>query len=584
MSLSTPRRAVGLLAVASIFLAACGQAATPSPTAAPARPTEAPKPAAASPTAPPAEAPQPAAGATTSGALVRAELGSLAKTLHPYPDDSSYTSSWADVAALIWGGGPGGFGHGSLIMFDWDKLEYVPGLARAMPRVSNSGRTYSFTLRDDIRWSDGSPVTVDDFLFAWENASQKENAYVQLDLLEEVESYRALDRSTIEVTLRQPKPGDVGLGIANVITPVPKKVWQGKPWNDPTANPEILNPSVVLGPYKIQEFKIAERAVLTAIDTYFWGKPKIPRIELVPAGQPTVTFEMLRSGRANWVPSLPPALFKEAKTDPSLTTFNWTAANSGYRLLQFNLKRPIFQDRAFREALARVLNRADMIDLAEDGLGDAQYSFIGPANTKWVNPNVEKYDFDMARAKELLEQAGYRTQGGKLLGKDGQPVRIQVVYPTTSQPRAKAATYMQQQYKELGIELEVKGLDFNAYTDQVSKRQDFDIAFGSYGGGDLDPDLASKAQLITDGQQNRQGYSNPRVDELFRQGQNEMDAAKRKQIYDELQRLVADDLPSFYLYTFQSPSAASAKVQGMQPTKGDRLYYNDATMAWTVAQ
>ncbi len=588
MRLSTLGRPASLLAAATMIVAACAPAAPASPPQAPAQPAASAAPAASPATAAPAAA-SPAAqaassGSSASGALVRAELGSLAKTLHPYPDDSSYTSTWTDIAALIWGGGPGGFGHGGLIMFNWDKLQYEPGMAKDLPKVSNGGKTYTFTLRDDVKWSDGSPVTVDDFLFAWENASKKENAWVGWDQTQDVESFKAPDKSTIEVTLKQAKPGDVGLGLANLISPVPSKVWKGKPWNDPTANPEILTPSVVMGPYKIQEFKIAERAVLTAIDTYFYGKPKIQRIEFVPAGQPTVVFEMLRSGKANWVPQLPPALFKDAKADPNINAFNWTAANAGYRLLQFNLARPVFKDKAFREALSRSLNRADMIDVAEEGLGTAQYSFITPANTKWTNPNVEKYDFDVAKAKQLLEQAGYKKQGDKLIGKDGQPVKIQVIYPTTSSPRAKIATYMQQQYKDLGIELEVKGVDFNAYTDTVSKRQDFDIALGSYGGGDIDPDLSSKAQLISDGQQNRQTYGNPKVDDLFKQGQNELDEAKRKQIYNDIQKLVADDLPSFYLYSYQSPTAASKKVQGMTPTKGDRLYYNDATLAWSVAQ
>jgi peptide/nickel transport system substrate-binding protein len=566
-----------------MVLAACSQPTTTStaPTA-PASTTSAAKPTAAA-GAPTAAVATAAAGPTvasssgsTSGALVIAEIANLSKTLHPYPSDESYDQGWTDAAALIW--------SGALIDFDWNTLEYVPGMATAMPAISNNGKTFTFTLRDDLKWSDGSPITVEDFTYAWDQASQEENAWVEWDQTGEIDSYKALDAKTIEVTLKETKPTDVALGLADLITPVPSKVWKGKSWTDPSANPEILKPTVVLGPYKVQSFDITSRGVFVPVDTFFKGKPVIPRIEMVPYQQPTLVLDAVKNGSANFAIRIPPSLWKDAKADPNLNALTWTAANAGYRLLQYNLNRPILQDKNMREALARAINRADVVDLAEEGLATPQFSFLTPANTKWANPNVEHYDFDMTKAKQLLQSAGYTLQNGTLMDKSGQPVHLQVVYPTSSQPRAKIATYMQQQYRELGIDLEVKGLDFNAFTDQVSARRDFDLALGSYGGGSLDPDLGSKAQFITNGQSNVTGYTNTRIDDLFKQGQNELDGAKRKQIYDEIQQIVANDLPSFYIDSYQSPSAPSKKVQGIVPSKGSELYYNDAVMAWSVQQ
>jgi len=171
-----------------------------------------------------------------------------------------------------------------------------------------------------------------------------------------------------------------------------------------------------------------------------------------------------------------------------------------------------------------------------------------------------------------------------LIGKDGQPVKLQVLYPTSSAPRGKIATYLQQQYKQLGIEVDVKGLDFNAYTDQVQHQKDFDISLATYGGGSLDPELGPRAQLITGGQQNVTGYSNSQVDDLFKQGANELDDAKRKQIYDQVQTLVNADLPSHYLYALKAFSPVSKKISGVVAHKGDRLDYNNALLAWSVAQ
>jgi peptide/nickel transport system substrate-binding protein len=592
-----PWRGTAALASFSLFVAACSSTGPSAPAAtapaaqptAPTAATSAAQPAApAASTAAPAGAPAatsaPAAAGSGSGTgqpLVVASLANLSKTLHPFPDAASYTQSWIDTAILLWGGGDG---MGGLLRFDWDTLEYRPAMATDMPKISADGKTYTFTLRNDLKWSDGSPITVDDFQFAWDNASKKENDFVNLDQLEEIASFRTPDSSTIEITLNEQKARDVALGTVSVIGPIPKKVWENKPWNDPAANPEILNPSVVLGPFKVQEFKIAEQGVFVPVPTYPGGQSRLSRVEILPSQQPTVAYESLKSGRANYAPNIPPAQYQEAKSNPALNMTEWTAANASYRALEFNTTRPFLKDKRVREALSRAVSREDALDVAEGGLGTPQYSFIQPTNTKWSNSNVEKYDLDMNRAKQLLQDAGYQLQSGNLVGADGQSIKLQVLFPTSSAPRAKIATYLQQQYKQLGIDVEVKGLDFNAFTDQVSKNRDFDISLATYGGGSLDPELGPRAQLITGGQQNVTGYSNPQVDELFRQGSTELDDARRKQIYDQVQQLVNAELPSHYLYAVEAFSPASKKVQGIVAKKGDRLDYNDALLSWSVAQ
>jgi peptide/nickel transport system substrate-binding protein len=144
------------------------------------------------------------------------------------------------------------------------------------------------------------------------------------------------------------------------------------------------------------------------------------------------------------------------------------------------------------------------------------------------------------------------------------------------------AEYLQRQYAQLGIEVELRGLDFAAYTDAVQNRHDFDISLAAWGGGSLDPDLGPKSQLIQNGQQNVTGYANPQVDELFAQAAVEMDEARRRQLYDQIQSLVNADLPVHYLYALKSVDVFSNKVQGVVPRKGDRLDANDALLAWSV--
>src|SRR6266567_8479157 len=417
------RRLIGSGAV-GLLLAACTPAPPPVvPTLVPVAPVSTSGPTSAptvnvvqAPTAAPAPSPPPTSTPAAGAGLVEAALGNLSKTLHPYPDSASYTQPWIYASALIWGGADGG---GGLLAFDWDALDYRPALASALPKVSADGKTFTFTLRADLKWSDGTPITVEDFQFAYDQASREDNRYVQLDLIQDIATFRTPDARTIEIALKDAKPRDVALGIVNIVGPVPKNRWNGKSWTDAATNPEILNPSVVLGPFKVQEFRLAEHGLFTPVDTYFVGKPKVPSVEILANQQPTVAYESLKSGRANWVHSLPPAQYQDAKANPGLNVVEWTAANAAYRTIEFNLARPILSDKRVRQALAYAISRADLLDVAEQGLALSQFSFVPPTNTRWVNASVEHYAFDLAHAQSLLAEAGYVLRNGQLVGKDG---------------------------------------------------------------------------------------------------------------------------------------------------------------------
>lgn len=159
-----------------------------------------------------------------------------------------------------------------------------------------------------------------------------------------------------------------------------------------------------------------------------------------------------------------------------------------------------------------------------------------------------------------------------------------VAFPTSSNPRKLIATYLQQQLQQLGIAINVDGKEFNAYLDQVVKKKDFDISLGASGGGFPDPD-GFKSNAITDGTQNNPGYTNPKVDELFKQGAVETDATKRKAIYDQAQQILSDDTPYFFLWNLNSFELFSKKVQGVAPGfKGAyHGFTNDDLTRWYTA-
>jgi len=585
-----PRRAFIALLLAPAVVA-CGAPTATAPTAPPAnqtaetaKPAGAPSPAAANPAttgqsagaspAPAAGQPAPSAAGPAGGTLTIASIGPMPPHLHPYPDSATYSDTWSTLAGYVWGGG--------LLEFDATNLEYKP-YAASEYAVSPDGRTFTFKLRDGLKWSDGQPITVEDYLFAFQEASKEENDFVSLEELLRIESFTAPDPRTLVVTLRETLARDVATGAASVVSPVPRHVWQGKSWLDPVANPEIQKPTVTSGAFVLASWSTAEGATFERNPNWFKGASNVERIVYRPGQQPTVAYELLRSGQAQWAPAIPPAQYTEAKQNPTLTMYEWSPANGVYRLLEFNTTREALKDKRVREALARALSRDDMIQVGENTLGQPQYTFLNPNNTRWYNPDVEKYDFDLARAKALLQEAGLRLEGSRLLGADGQQLKLQVMYPVTSNPRQKIATYMQQQYRQLGIELEVRGLDANAYFEEVQK-MNYDLSLGTWGGGSIDPDLSSKAQYLGRGQQNRTGFNSERVNGLFQQGAVELDDAKRKQIYFEIQKVVNEELPSFFMHSALSFSPMAKSVTGVQPTRMDGLDVNDAITRWAIAR
>ncbi len=497
------------------------------------------------------------------GTLRMATLSALPRVLHPYPATEHQTTPRRNAATLL---------YANLIDVDWDKLDYEAdprrSMAKALPTVSADGRTYTFALRDDLKWSDGKPITADDFLYSFEQANKKESNFVGLSDLDRIEAFKTPTPGTIEITLKQALARPLALAIfEDRIRPVPKHIWEGRPWYDPDGNPEILRPTVVNGPFILQEAD-AERQVYVR-NPNWWGKqPNLGQVVMI-AASPNTVAELLRTGQVEWVESVPPAQYADLKSLPDVNAIEMSGAIGTYRVLQFNLRRPLLDNRAVREALVRAINRDDLIQF-EDDLAAPQFSLYPQSNARWVNPNVEKYQFEVNAARRLLEQAGMRLDGSTLRDPAGQPVNFEILWPTSSQPRGKMAAYLQQQWRQLGIDATVTGIEFNAFTDRVQRQYDFDVAIGSFSSVTFDADNALN-HVTTNGTQNATGYSNPRVDELFERGAAEQDEQKRKAIYDEIQQVVIQDLPVYYMVTTKDPTAFNKRVRGVSPLKGGHI-------------
>jgi peptide/nickel transport system substrate-binding protein len=504
----------------------------------------------------------------------------LASTLHPYPNNVAYTASWQDVATYLF--------SSTLLDYDPFNLRWRYGAAEKL-EISQDNLTFTFTIRPGMKFSDGSAITAEDYVYPVEQATKEDkdnpdNNFVSIDNFQKIESFTAPNANTVVCKLKAQLPTNLALSYCGANSPVKKSLWSQYPFYDSQKNPEILKPTVVSGPYKLKSYNLDEKIVLEANTNYYKGEGNYATITFLPAAQPTNAYESVKAGQNNYADDISPSQYNEAKGNTNINFFEWASANGTYRYIEFNLGRAPFNDIAMRKAIAHAIDRQALLKAADNGLGALSNSFIQAADKTFYNPNVTNYNFDLNKAKQILKDAGYVQEGDTLKDKTGKAVEFTVVFPTSSNPRKLQATYLQQQMKQLGIKVNVDGQEFNAYVAKVNA-QDYDVSLGASGGGiPPDPD-GTKAYFITKekgGTQNRKGYSNAKIDELFTKAGTEPQLAKRAEYYKEIQQILSDDLPVVFLYTLIDYSVTTKDVNGAKNNALDRMYYDEQISTWSV--
>ena len=526
-------------------------APTAAPTAAPAIPTQGPLPAApAAATA----APKPAAStaAPKAGGSMTAAAAGDAVMIHPYLSTDTASRSYE---GLVYGGG--------LWSYNPRTLEPEPDAATSW-RMSDDRLAYTFTLRDDLFWSDGAPMTSADYKWTFDQAMKPENKYPYISNLQLIASYEAPDPRTIIVTMKEPVV--VGLEAVDAVSPLPKHIWETLDWSDPSKNPQIMAPTVSSGPYILKEWIKDDHATFVANDRYLQGRPSIETftVRIVPSQE--VAFQMLKSGEVDYA-GFTPDNYPEAKGLSNVTVYEWWPAAASWSYLGFNHRRPWLQDANVRRALAHAIDRDAIAQYVMNGLARPTYSIFPPSS--WVyNENVPKYEHNPDTAKALLDQAGWTAGAGGVRQKDGQQLKLRLLFgPNTSKVRERIATVAQQAWGDLGIAVEVQGMEWGTYLSTLkSEPYDWDVSVLGWS-STLEPHWMNqiwREDSIPD--LNAVAYVNKRVEQLFGEGVREFDRDKRKQVYQEIQQIISTDAPYVFLTTDLSYVGVNSRIGGIEPT------------------
>jgi peptide/nickel transport system substrate-binding protein len=467
------------------------------------------------------------------GALVIA-LGDNIRTIDPIGSPSVDAAS-ERVRSLMFN---------SLVKKD-EKFDYVGELASDI-KLSADNTTYTFTLRDGVKFHDGRPFTsadakyTVDLVFAstfaksasfYEGTGDSRKSYIK--------SVEAPDPKTLVITTVKPWTGLLPNLVPVAMIPANGYATQ-------------KDHPIGTGPFKFVSYDSSQQVLDLQANTEYWdGAPHVPAVRVRVISDTNALQAELQSGRVDIAPlptSLSPDAVKLLGQNPKLQVMQFTGSN--LNLLTLNCSQPPLNDVRVRQALAHAIDREGMIrDLL---LGQAKIADSILPEESWAYSPGQKYSFDPAAAKKLLDDAGFKDPDG-----DGPQMRFAkpVVFKVSgSSVSAKNYAGVIQNYlKEVGVPVTIETAELNTLFDEL-RRGNFQIFYGQWVGGNQDPifykDLFATSEIPTEtrASRNRSRYSNKELDALIEEAINTFDRTRGRELYTRVQEIISRDVPVITLW------------------------------------
>lgn len=486
---------------------------------------------------------------------------------------------------------------GSMVGYDPRSSEFVPDLAKSW-EVAHDNRSYTFHLREGVRWSDGTPFTADDVIFTFDAilAEKKDpetgemlpkypsRYYKQYHINGEKLRYTKIDDHTVRFdlpTVYAPFIYDISLPI------LPKHKLHDsfndgsflKQWSTQTAieRPEEI---VGLGPFIIHSYRPGERLVLKP-NPHYWKAdrdgqrlPYLDYLVLKFVAESNTAVAHFATGKSDaaaigaddyaWVKKAAETYdFSIYDRGPSASVnFFWFNQHPGSNEAGEPFLPPHkfrwFTDKRFRQAVQYGTNRQGIINAILFGKGEPLTSIIPPAQGKWHNPDLPRYHYDSEKARELLREAGFRwREDGQMEDSEGIPVAFTLLLVESATSDTIGITFVENM-KALGMKVNMERTDFATLLRRTDDTFNYDITMLGWGSSSAAYDPSgSKALYLSSGQYHQwnPNQSEPateweaRIDELIGLQERTLDMEKRIAYMHEVQAILAEQLPLLYGFT-----------------------------------
>jgi ABC-type transport system substrate-binding protein len=435
----------------------------------------------------------------------------------------------------------------SLVQRD-DKMNLVPDLAASW-QVPDP-RTYIFHLRREVRFHNGQRLEAADVKYTFDSLLSGAVPSPKRGSFALVERVDAPDDATVIFHLREPSASFLWDLSRPAIGIVPRPGTPGG-----AANPAIH--PIGTGPFRFVRAVQDEEVVLERNPDYFAAPPSIDRVRFRVVPDETTRALELRKGSADLaLNSLTPDTVAALARAPGLVVQDEPGTHLAY--IAFNLDDPILRHRRVRQALAYATGRKTLIEYLLRGEARLASSLL-PPNHWAYDPNLPQYDYDPAHARRLLDEAGYPA------GADGARFHLTLKTSTDASTRLLAAA-LQDEWRRVGVTLELRPLEFGSFYGDITHGS-FQLYTLRWIGANNDPEIY---RYVFDSREfppagaNRGHYRNARLDALLDQARATLDFEKRRALYQQVQEIVANDLPYITLWYTDNVLVHRARVTNVR--------------------
>ncbi|MGC8766132.1 MAG: peptide-binding protein [Brevinematia bacterium] len=473
-------------------------------------------------------------------------------------------------------------------LFEIDKnLNFIPKIVESFS-VSPDSKTFIFKLKKNAKWQDGTPITSDDIIFTFSMITNPiSKAFNKVAQYKDVKEVSKIDDYTFKVEYKTPYAPALE---SWAMTPIPKHIFEKEDFQNSKYNTYPIGS----GPYFVKKFMPGQYIILEKVTNY-WDKgkePKISKIVFKIIKDPTVEFNALKVGETDlagirpidWVSKTEEEWFKSRFNKFKYYTLNISQ-------IALNLKDEILSDKQVRKALAHSINKEEIRENIYYNLAEP-LSGPFPPNSWAFNPNVKDYEYSLEKAKEYLEKSGWkdidndgiREKKLKITNAKGEEIKVnkkltlELIIPQGSETGIKISEILKEDLKKVGIDLNIRVLEWSLVTKSIDSKSFQMVMFGWSLSIDPDPyDIWHSSQIRSG--LNYVSYSNSQVDKLCEEGRKIFDREKRKKIYEQIHKIINDDLPYLFLFSRASLVGASKRIEGIDPSTAG-IYWN--FNSWTL--
>ncbi|QWG61741.1 ABC transporter substrate-binding protein [Bacillus mycoides] len=446
----------------------------------------------------------------------------------------------------------------------------IPILAKKWD-ISEDQLTYTFHLKDDLKFSDSSPLTADDVAFTLtllhdptysgatdisQTAIKGGQAYKE-GKATSIEGIQVIDPKTITITTEKVNAQTLSLIGGEVIS----KAYYGKEYKQGNLEylKELYGKPMGAGAYKLDKYIPGQEVRFVANENYFEGKPKIEHfIYKITKGD--TKLQQFQAGEVDY-----DGFTTNAETIEQLKELGFANVNvytgSSYGYIKMNYKKSYFKDKRVRQAFIYGLERQKVIDTYFQGYASLVNVPITPVSWAYTEEGINKYEYNLEKAKKLLDEAGWKAGSDGIREKDGQKLKVSYFASSVSKINDVMIPVMKEDYKKIGVDFNPEYMDFNTMISKVIKG-DYDLAMVST--PMIDDPSGTIEEFVSTSKRNYDGYHNPKVDELAKQALETLDIEKRKEIYKKLYQELSEDPPVIFLNNSKVVSAHNARIQGLQ--------------------